>query len=326
MTNQRIIQKPYSYLLKKEIIYNVLKCPKETIIPTNDIELWKNFPQYHWVYNKINICKEQNIPCGPMGISPQNDDYPVILKPIINLLGMGMGISIASNADEYDKLIKPGFFWMPFVKGHHLSCDFILVEGNIKWYCCFEGYPASKGMFDYWETLPEWQPEEELIKWIQNKFNSYTGCLNIEIIGKTIIECHMRMGDINHLHSIELMQNIINIYQGKEWKLQNYQIPKIYLVPIFIGNYFPIRLSGTEIFKICHNIDPKGEFIYTYQIDPIKIKNNPPGGKRIANLNVNCLEIGFKVRKEVLNQINKIKYRYFMMLLALFIILFKIIV
>ena len=46
MTNHRIIQKPLPYLLKKDVIYKVLKCPKETIIPTNDIELWKKIQTF----------------------------------------------------------------------------------------------------------------------------------------------------------------------------------------------------------------------------------------------------------------------------------------
>ena len=318
---------PYLYLLKKEIIYKVLKCPKETIIPTNDIEAW-NWSigkSYQWIYNKIKICKSQGIRCGPIGIFPEKTDYPVILKPIINLMGMGWGIEKATCKKEYCINFKPGYFWMPYVEGDHLSCDFVMVKGEIKWYCCFQGYPSNGGMFDYWETQPFWKPSEKIIKWITDNLIDYTGCLNIEIIGRgdseVIIESHLRMGDINQLHSLELMQNIINIYSGKEWELDSkFTIPKIYLVPVFVSNYLPMRLTGKEVLSLCNKIDIEKKHIYTYQIDPPHNKSiNPPGGIRIVNLNTNCLEIGIEIRKHILL---KIKRRKVMLLFFIFFIIY----
>ena len=32
---------------------------KDLNIPINDLESWNSYPEYNWVYNKINICKYQ---------------------------------------------------------------------------------------------------------------------------------------------------------------------------------------------------------------------------------------------------------------------------
>ena len=60
------------YITKHQLIYDVLKCPKDIVIPVNDIDAWLFFPKYNWIYNKITICQTQKIPCAPIGITPPN--------------------------------------------------------------------------------------------------------------------------------------------------------------------------------------------------------------------------------------------------------------
>lgn len=297
------------YITKHQLIYNVLKCPKDIVIPVNDIDAWLFFPKYNWIYNKIRICQTQEIPCAPIGITPPN--FPVFIKPIINLYGMGWGSRLINNQSEYRKYAYPGYFWMPVLKGPHLSYDFILIKGDIKWSMCFQGYPTKDGMFDYWETKSEISIPHFLKQWISKYFNKtkFTGCLNIETINNKIIECHLRMGDINQLHSKEIIKSIINVYKGVNNacdNLKTYVNKKIYLVPIFVNYNSKIYLKLKELRDVCNDIDPTSEHLYSYQLDPPQEKSfNPIGGVRIANINTTNLETGFKVRTKLLKLVQK---------------------
>ena len=58
-------------------------------------------------------------------------------------------------------------------------------------------------MFDYWEVI---KPSPSVISyvydWIKTHLKSYTGCVCLETIGEqppTIIEVHLRMGDVDRL-------------------------------------------------------------------------------------------------------------------------------
>ena len=75
----------------------------------NDIQVWKKYPEYHHIYNKLWIAESQNLPCGPMGIYPK--EYPIIFKPIINLYGMSRGFKILiKNEDDYEEYLDDGLF------------------------------------------------------------------------------------------------------------------------------------------------------------------------------------------------------------------------
>ena len=79
-------------------IYDVLKC-KNDDIPLNDLDAWLQYPDHNWVYNRLELAKFQGLKCAPMPITPLS--YPVIIKPIINLYGMGHKIIKVNNYDEF---------------------------------------------------------------------------------------------------------------------------------------------------------------------------------------------------------------------------------
>ena len=295
------------YTTKYSLIYNTLRCPKDIIIPVNDIDAWSYFPEFNWVYNKIKLCQSQKVLCGPIGTTPE---FPIIIKPIINLFGMGFGSRIINNISEYNNS-PPGYFWMPLLKGDHLSYDFILVRGKIQLYVCFKGHYDSErfGAFKFWETLPHNILPKSLEKWIANNLGGetpYTGCINFETINNIIIDCHLRMGDINQFHDNNIMENIIKVYKGIDIPdLSKYIIPKIYLVPIFIDYNSKIYINSKELRDTCNKIDPESNYIYSYQLDPPQENSfNPIGGVRIANINTSNLQVGLMVKEEVLKLVS----------------------
>ncbi len=316
------------YITKYSLIYDVLKCPKDVIIPISDMDAWKHFKKHNWIYNKINICKTQDIICNPIGIAPQS--YPIIIKPIINLFGMGWGSKKINNYDEYKKHISPGYFWMPFFEGKHLSYDFIIVNGEVKAHFCFRGYPAKDGMFDYWETLDN-KPPNFILSWIDthlNNDNKYTGCLNMEIIGDKIIECHLRMGDINQFHNHDVIKSIIEVYKGNEIQSNNLvNTSKVYLVPIFTDYNSKIELTYKELVDICNEIDPNSNYLYSCQLDPTQDNTfNPIGGVRVANINTSNLYIGNMVREKVLELLHYKKNIFYSKIIGYIVLILSIVI
>ena len=185
-------------------------------------------------------------------------------------------------------------------------------------------------MFDYWETKSEISIPTFLLDWISKHLNSdnkYTGCLNIETIDNKIIDCHLRMGDINQLHSKEIIKSIIDVYKGIACdNLKTYTNQKIYLVPIFVNYNSKISLKSKELRDVCNHIDPTSKHLYSYQLDPPQENSfNPIGGVRIANINTTDLETGFKVRNKILKLVQKKKIHKKLLIISYIIIIITII-
>jgi hypothetical protein len=225
---------------------------------------WNMFPQYRWLYDKMYLCQYQNIKYAPMPIKPKN--YPVILKPITNLYGMGLNIKLINNEEEFYDNWYNNNFWMEFFTGKHYSYDIIILNGNIQFFVCFEGIKDDIiiGKFKYWIYIKTDLPFiiKQLIK---DKFNKYSGVLNIEIIDDKIIECHLRMGDIDIFPTTKLLEGVISTYQGLtfDW---NINLPDTYFCPFWV--YEDIQ---DDVQEFCINeIKPlleTNEYIYDFDID-----------------------------------------------------------
>ena len=165
---------------------------------------------------------------------------------------------------------------------------------------------------------------KKAIKYLLNKISHFfrlsifvkKNTENSNYIDNKIIDCHLRMGDINQLHSKEIIKSIINVYKGFDNacdNLETYADQKIYLVPIFVNYNSKIYLKSKELRDVCNNIDPPSKHLYSYQLDPSQENSfNPIGGVRIANINTTNLETGFKVRNKILKPPSlKIYYKLF---------------
>lgn len=267
---------PFRYYDPRSLgCYKELKVPKEVIIPTTDNGAWEYFKDRRWVYNKVDVVLSQEMECGPMGVAPKQ--YPVFIKPVYNLHGAGVGARILESKEDYDNYKHlSGYFWMEYLEGKHLSHDLVIIQGEVVFNLSFEGHSLGQGMFDFWETIetPS-QLLNYLKKWIAVNLKDYTGCLNIETIGDKIIECHLRLGDIDRLGNMRLMQNIVDVYSGKEWNF-NEKIPKFYLFALWGDWNIDYKIDKDVADSICRNLT-------CYQIDePTLYFQNPLGGVRIA--------------------------------------------
>ena len=153
----------------------------------DDITAWNKFPRSRWMLNKLYVQQRLGYDCGPVGVEPQS--YPVWVKPVINVHGLGIG----SKKVESRHLMEyvPGMMWTPFYQGEHISYDIKYDVGNV-----FEVY-AAKGLNG--PNFTEWQVEriepDNKLKFLVYKLanaGELPTYFNIETIGGNLIECHPR--------------------------------------------------------------------------------------------------------------------------------------
>jgi hypothetical protein len=248
-----------------------------TVIPTSDEMAWTVNPKYRWVYNKLELALSQGIPAAPLGVEPT--EYPVIVKPITNLSGGGIGAFVCHTHEQYKKCKDiAGYFWSRYHFGTHYSIDLIVVNGDIKLDITFVGEKLQLGLFDYWYLTKANQNTLHIIQeWICKNIPTYTGCLNLEVLDNVIIEAHLRFGDLDRLGDTELLESIHALYNGNKWVYNN-TLPKEFYIAALFGQR-----------EIDFNINPAlASYLFSdltyFQLDSSGIEpmGCPILGKRIA--------------------------------------------
>lgn len=284
-------------MTKYKKIYHILKATID--IPINDLDAWKKYPQYNFLYNKINICEYQNIKHAPMPIEPEN--YPVIIKPIINIYGMGLNVIKINSSDEFYEQWHNNNFWMEYLEGDHLSYDLIILKGDIQYHTCFRGEKDKDnlGEFHYWESINKGIPEI-VKKLVKEKLVDYTGCFNVETINDVIIEVHLRMGDIDAFPTFDILKGIIETYNGNKYNWNNIILDPVYFFPLWMD------ADDTSHKKIKHyiekNIEPilkKNQYVHEYHIDSTTLARPNGNRRRIMSFCCSYKEYGVLLLKNL---------------------------
>ena len=206
--------------------------PKVTI-PTTDAPAWQENREYRWVYCKPTICDLQRIDCGFAAHFPEK--LPVIIKPVVNLLGGSHGvISAATYSELIQKLSHTSMMWMEFLRGCHWTVDVAVVKGKPVWHQTIEGIEGSVlGSFDQWHTAKTPLPVyAKTIRFIRKHLPAYNGMVNLEFKGSKIIECHLRDGDTWMLGGAQYINALKSLYERGKWpSLGSIQG---YLLPVFV--------------------------------------------------------------------------------------------
>lgn len=270
--------KNYDPVEKMPFLYEESVPSNGVLIPTTDEVAWQHFKHFRWVYNKLEIAETQGLPCGLIPVPPT--EYPVVVKPLHNLFGGGLGARVVHTQEQYDLITDPGLFWSPYHFGEHHSIDLILQEGEIREMFTFRGEKLQFGAFDYWELIQDDDELLELIEpWIDEYMEGYTGCLNIETVGDYIIEVQLRMGDIDRLGDSQLMSAIHKLYNTGEWEYRrNTETPETFFIAALFGQ------SGKD-FDIDINLFDYivGMELVYYQFDDIDTYHaNPSHGNRVG--------------------------------------------
>jgi hypothetical protein len=256
-------------------------------IPTEDSDAWLWNPAHRWVYDKLAVALSQNLDAGPHGIEPPR--FPVFSKPIVNLKGMGVGSRVLQTAADYERHYAPGHFWMTLLDGRHVSSDVAVVEGEPRWWRHSTGKPAGEGTFDYWtvHAEPDADIESWCGAWVQKNLAGYTGMLNLETIGGTIIEAHLRFADQwPDLYGPGWVDALVGLYENRDWDFYDDDRGEGYSVVLFGPNGRRYRHPPPALVDAVRRTPGVTSVQITFHEDRAPEQHAmPPGGFRLAIVN-----------------------------------------
>ena len=276
-------------------------CPDDVRIPTEDGDAYLWYPGYKWVYNKLYVAETQDIECGPHGIEPP--EFPIFSKPIYNMRGMGAGSRVFRTLKEYKHGQRPGHMWMALLDGEHVSTDVAVLDGKPVWWRHATGVPLEGGMFDQWVVWAERRPELEGFcgKWIGSNLSGYTGMVNLETIGGSIIEAHLRFADQwPDLYGKGWVDALVALYARRQWTYPDDDRRTGYSVVLFGAH--GVRYHHPPKTLIDGLLETPGvtSIQITFHDDrPASAHSMPPGGFRLAIVNGFDLEAQRGAREQL---------------------------
>jgi len=256
-------------------------------ITTEDSDAWQWYPAHRWVYDKLRVALSQGLDAGPHGTAPPA--FPVFSKPITNLKGMGAGSRVLRSQQDYDAHHVPGHFWMTLLEGRHVSSDLAVVDGVPRWWRHVTGKPAGEGTFDYWtiHAEPDAEIEQRCGAWVRKHLADYTGMLNVETIGGTIIEVHLRFADQwPDLYGSGWIEAVVGLYESGTWDFADADRRGGYSAVLFGPNGIRYRHPRRQVVDEVRTIPGVTSVQITFHEDWAPERHSmPPGGFRLAVVN-----------------------------------------
>ncbi len=270
-------------------------------IATEDSDAWQWYPAHRWVYDKLAVALSQGVDAAPHGTPPPR--FPVFSKPIVNLKGMGIGSRILHTRADYERHYAPGHFWMTLLEGRHVSSDIAVVDGKPRWWRHVTGKPAGQGTFDYWTVHAQADAEIEARcgKWVQTHLAGYTGMLNLETIGGTIIEAHLRFSDQwPDLYGAGWIAALVRLYERGSWNFADGERRDGFSVVLFGPNGARYRHPPAALLDEIKRTRGVSSVQVTFHEDLAPERHAmPPGGFRLAIVNGSDLAAGLAARERL---------------------------
>ncbi len=277
-----------------------VSCPPDVVIPTDDPHAYALYPRHRWIYNKLLVCETQGLEHGPHGITPAR--FPVFSKPIYNLRGMGIGGKVVRTLEEYQREQRPGHLWMPLLTGAHLSSDAAVVDGSPVWWRHTSGEALADGTFDYWTVTAEPAPavEAHAGAWLGRHLRGYCGFVNVETIGGTIIEAHLRFADQwVDLYGPGWLESVVALYAHGRWRFADGERRTGYSVVLFGRHGVRWAVDPAAVERLRHVAGVSSIQITFHADRPPDSHAMPPGGFRLAIVNCWDLAAGLLVRERL---------------------------
>lgn len=266
-------------------------CPEHVAIPTDDPDCWLLYPGARWVYDKLAIAGTQGLPAGPHGVMPEQ--FPVFSKPMMNLKGMGIGSRVIRSAAEMDHHYQPGHMWMPLLTGEHVSTDCAVEDGRITWCRHATGMAWDEGMFRYWTVHAAPFPvlEARLRQWVAAHMAGYTGMMNFETIGGTIIEAHLRFADQwCDLYGEGWVEALVRLYAEGRWAFADEERRDGFSMPLFARHGRGFRHPPAALQSEVRAMPAVKSLQVTFHEGKAPEDHAmPPGGFRLAVINATDL-------------------------------------
>lgn len=167
--------------------------------------VWANIDSNDiWVMDKLILSRKMGYICGPTGMDvPRAGEY--IVRPCVNMLGLGMGAK--KMYLEYETMHLPlGFFWCEFFEGRHLSVDY---RDGIQ-VLAVEGFKDADTFthWNEWKMVNDDFPLPNILEDIKHKYE----WINCEYIGDKLIEIHFR----RNTDFIDVNEHFIPVWEGQD--------------------------------------------------------------------------------------------------------------
>lgn len=157
-----------------------------------DWDTWQSNKSTRWVLNKLELSIKLGYHCGP-AMKPVDKTGEYIIRPIMNLSGMGIHTRKMFLEQDRVTTIEPGYFWCEYFEGPQYSIDY---KWNGKEYTPIfssQGFIDKDEFvyFNHWKRIKF--PDVDLPDWISELKEH--DVINVEYIGNKIIEIHLRPSD-----------------------------------------------------------------------------------------------------------------------------------
>jgi hypothetical protein len=163
-------------------------CDDPLAIEDPEVLAWNNCHSDDlWIFDKLLLSKKFNYLCGP-GCVPVPAANFYIVRPVMNLYGMGAGAERKWLTPADSAAVPPGYFWCEEFSGRHLSVDY---DRNGVQLNCVEGFRRANAplyKFSEWKVVHQIIQFPEVLKSLAGSYNFY----NVETIDDKIIEVHLR--------------------------------------------------------------------------------------------------------------------------------------
>lgn len=267
-------------------------------VPTTDVEAYEHFPQYRWMFNKLQLSEKQHIQAKPHGIVPTK--FPVFSKPMMNLYGLSAGTKKLSSWKESD--YEPGHIWMKYLDAEQISVDLVINYGTIEWQ--YELVPEWKdGSFHYWEVHSglDDDVQDSITQWVRRHFSEYRGCANLEMIGTEIIESVPRMGaQFIDFYGDYWLDAVARFYKGEHWLSPKIKGRKGYSYIVRVGKehqYDRPYIKDRDALKQIEKNWSYSVYLPWYENVPLCEIIDDPHSYRIAVINSETLHAAKKVER-----------------------------
>lgn len=202
-------------------------------VALGDDAAWTLYPYFRSLMNKLYVAESQGLECSLLGSTQAPSRYPVVVRPVYNLYGMGLGTAFVHNEDQLEELMQPASFWCEFLTGPHLSIDLAIQNGKLLWHGAFQGFKDTSNQFTHWSvvTVPPARVQYTLT-WLRVYAPTFIGMVNVEMIGKRIIEVHLRPGDCLLVDRKSFLSSLASLTDCGVWTHLS-PLPGYHLVPIW---------------------------------------------------------------------------------------------
>lgn len=271
--------------------FDHVPCPEHVVIPTDDPDCWQLFPAHRWIYDKLQVAATQGLAAGPHGVMPPT--FPVFSKPITNLKGMGIGSRVIHSAADMEHGYQPGHMWMPLLDGDHVSTDCAVVDGQVAWLRHATGVPWAGGMFRHWtiHAAPFPALTAHLADWVSAHMQGYSGMMNFETIGGTIIEAHLRFADQwCDLYGEGWVEALVRLYSEGRWHFADDVRCDGYSMPLFARHGHAFSHPPPALQAEVRAMPEVKSLQVTFHAGKLPEDHAmPPGGFRLAVINATSL-------------------------------------